>query len=139
MKLLDIAEEIYSDLDRPTDISIPMIAFWLESNLGNLNNLIGTCYTITDGEVDPELTHDEGNIYKTIYFCKYYSKKINDNLGAAGVAVTEVREGDSVIRMASKTEVARYYNELRKEEQKTLKDLVNGYKLNRSIPRTIEY
>jgi len=35
MKIVDIADEIYRELAEPSTISIPSIAFWIRSNVGN--------------------------------------------------------------------------------------------------------
>ena len=45
--VVDIADEINFELNSPSDISISFISFWLRRNVGKLNNLISTTFTIT--------------------------------------------------------------------------------------------
>ena len=52
MKIVDIADEIYRELSEPSTISIPSIAFWIRSNVGELNNRINTTFKIVDYGAD---------------------------------------------------------------------------------------
>ena len=52
MKIVDIADEIYRELSEPSTISIPSIAFWIRSNVGELNNRINTTFKIRDTNPD---------------------------------------------------------------------------------------
>ena len=56
MKIVDIADEIFRELDQPKDVSIPQIAFWIRVNVGSLNNLLHTEYEIdtTTLEISPD-------------------------------------------------------------------------------------
>ena len=66
MKIVDIADQIFRDLDTPSDLSIPAVAFWLRNNVGSLNNHISTDFAIKaetgellnskDEEIDAEAT-----------------------------------------------------------------------------------
>ena len=69
MKIVDIADEIFRELDQPTDVSIPQIAFWIRVNVGSLNNLINTEYTIdtTTLEISPDPAIEEKSILKKLY------------------------------------------------------------------------
>ena len=40
MKVVDIAQEIYFDLNSPSDLSLAAVSFWIRANIGNLNNSI---------------------------------------------------------------------------------------------------
>ena len=44
MKVVDIADQIYREFSYPKDFDIPYIAFWLQNNVGSLNNQIHTNY-----------------------------------------------------------------------------------------------
>ena len=48
MKIVDIADENFRELGEPSTISIPAIAFWIRSNVGELNNRINTTFKIVD-------------------------------------------------------------------------------------------
>ena len=52
MKIVDIADEIFRELGEPSTISIPAIAFWIRSNVGELNNRINTTFKIVDYGAD---------------------------------------------------------------------------------------
>ena len=52
MKIVDIADEIFRELGNPSTISIPSIAFWIRSNVGELNNRINTTFKIVDYGAD---------------------------------------------------------------------------------------
>lgn len=59
MKIADVANEVFMELDQPTSLSIPAIAFWLRTNIGNLNSRLNTTYDIdsTTFEITPDLGH----------------------------------------------------------------------------------
>ena len=40
MKVVDIADEIFRELSEPSTLSIPAIAYWVRSNVGELNNYL---------------------------------------------------------------------------------------------------
>ena len=48
MKIVDIADEIFRELGEPSTISIPAIAYWIRSNVGELNNRINTTFKISE-------------------------------------------------------------------------------------------
>lgn len=135
-----IANEIYLELNSPTDVTVSEIDYWLTTNIGKLNNLINTEYSIdaTTLLITPEMGDDSSVIYKTMYFIKYYGNAANNNLGASGVGFTlEVTSDGSTVRRASKTELAKVYLQLRKQYMDELQALVTGYKSNNSPPRQV--
>ena len=69
MKIVDIATEIFTDLDQPSTTSIPAIAGWLRNNIGKLNILIASTYAINTNtlEFDADLGETEKAIYKKLY------------------------------------------------------------------------
>jgi hypothetical protein len=110
MKVVDIADEIFRELNEPSTISIPSVAFWLRSNVGGLNNYIGASYRVLDGssetdlddgdtrtltttleisqivvnassaEVELEIGEDEKSIFKKMYHVHYYDRLLRTNL-----------------------------------------------------------
>ncbi len=42
MKIVDIADEIFQELNEASNISMPAIAFWLRNKVGALNGFINT-------------------------------------------------------------------------------------------------
>ena len=57
MKIADIANEVYMELGELTSLSVPAIAFWVRTNIGNLNARLNTPYVIDPGtfEITPDL------------------------------------------------------------------------------------
>ena len=134
MKVVDIADEIYRELDFPTTPVLPAIVFWLTSNIGKLNILIATSIEVDNNEFFPELDDSQKEILKTLYYVYYFSKLMRASLGAAAYDWSEVIEGDTQIRRVSKNEVAKNYYSLKKDLQTEVDDLVFYYKQNLCLP-----
>jgi hypothetical protein len=134
----DLATGIWDDLGQPSTVSVENVSGWLYTNIGKLNAYIDTCFSGVEGTgFNAELNNREGAIYAQIYKLKFYEGQITSNLGAASYSVVELREGDHVLRLASKTELAKTYKELKSQEQNVLKGLIGDYKLDRAQPRAI--
>lgn len=141
MKVVDLADEIYtSDLECPLDTSVPKIVFKLLTLVGELNARLDLCVSVSESEeFDPELETDQAAILRWMFLVKYYGRHIRENLGANGVQWTEIREGDSVIKRASKTDVARSYMALKRDAEAELNRLVGLYRINYAITRGTDY
>lgn len=138
MKIVDIADEIYRDLSEPTDLSIAKIAFWLRANIGQLNTLLNIAISEdADMEFDPELIDEEKDILKQLYLIRYYNKKATENLGSSAYQWTEVSEGDTRIKRASKTDVAKTYLVLKNDAEIEKNRLAALYRANRAVPHVI--
>lgn len=134
MNVTNIADEIYRELDS-NDIAIPSIAFWLRSNVGKLNNLIDTEYTIVSSEFFPELGESEKAIFKLLYMIYYYNRHVNKNLGAAAyVSIMEVKEGNRTVKRTNKTDIAKTYRNLVADYNEELLGQLLNYKMNRADP-----
>lgn len=138
MNIASISDEIFRELDQPTNLSVPQISFWLISNIGQLNILIEQEYVVLDNEFSPELGDQEKDIFKQLYFVKYYSSLMTSNLGAAAYDWSELSEGDSTIRRVSKNEVAKNYKQLRDSYYAGLQELVFFYKKNQIRPEAYQ-
>lgn len=139
-KLVDIANEIYQDLDYQSGTSIAAIASWLRANIGKLNTLLDLEYSIdkTTMEVSPEIGEEEKDIFKEIYFIKYYTRLANSNLGAAASQnLSAISDDSSSVKWSNKGDVAKGFLALKKESQATLNNLINSYKINHSRPLDI--
>lgn len=139
MKIVDIADEIYRDLE-DDNLDIPKIAFWLRANIGKLVTLLNIILEIdaTTLEVTPELSDEEKDILKEIYFVRYYKKKANDHLGSSAYDWTSITEGDRSIKRVNKTEVAKTYLQLKDNSELRLTQLVDLYKRNRSLVQEVK-
>lgn len=140
-----LAQEIYIEMGQPEDISIPYISSWFRYNIGNLNNLIGECYSLDPStkEITPSLTNDSKDIFKQLWYLKYYEGQLRKTLsGVAGYGVTaddwtEIREGDSVVKRTNKAEIVRGYREILRDTQALLDKLVRSYRSNNSLPHDV--
>ena len=82
MKIVDIADEIYRELGEPSTISIPAIAFWIRSNVGELNNRINTTFKIVD--YGAEAYEFSGSFVSP----QYEPQAFNEATGALGLSVS---------------------------------------------------
>lgn len=145
--IVDIADEIYRESDSDSQHSIPSIAAWLRfsGNIGALNNLINTEYSInsSDLEIYNEKNVIIGNlevsIYKQLYFTRFYEKLSKNSLGAASVDIlTEASSDGGTLRWVNRNERSKTFNELKKDSQGELNRLVNWYKRNAYRPQHVE-
>jgi len=138
--ILEIADEIFEENDRDSDISIPGIAFWLRSNIGMLNNAINKSYVLNaDQSITPPIDQDAKSIFKKMYEVnKYIPFKIRANLGAASAdPVVEVSSDGMRVRTVEKNKLAQVWIELKKEATKELADLINAYKIDKVLPNQV--
>lgn len=141
MKIVDISDEIFSELNSPTALSIPAIAFWLRNNIGALNNLVNTAYTVnlTSLEIEDkdgvEIGENEKAILKKMYFVHYYDLKVRENIiNISTDSVISVSDDGSSVKKINKNEISKTLSQLKKQEYQELKDLVHAYKLDKSTP-----
>jgi hypothetical protein len=138
MTILDLADSIYRELDLPDNTSIPVIVFWLGSNLNTLNLLLSTSYIVNeDEEAEPELGDGESAILKHLYLINYYNYLIRSNLGASSYDWSEISEGDSTIRRVSKNEISKSYIQVKHSLEERLQQLLIAYRRYQTIPRSL--
>ncbi len=136
-KIKDISDEIVNTDLEDTSLSIASVSFWLQRNIGKLNNLISTSYTLSSNlEFSPNnLSEEEKTIYKILYLIHYYNLKIKESLGAGSVdSVVEVTSDSNSVKRTSRNEFAKTYLALKRDHEKALQDLITSYKLNNSTP-----
>lgn len=131
MNVTSIADEIFRELDEPSDCSIPKIAFWLQTNVGKLNLKLGSSVTVENGVLSEDLALDAQSIFKSLFKIDYLKRQINRNLGAAAYSsVSEVKEGNRTVKRTNKNDVAKTYLAAKESEEKELNRLVAAYKQN---------
>lgn len=133
----DIADEIYEELGSPTDVSISSITYWLRNNVGKLNNLLGCSFGISesDYELTTSLDTQQKDIFKKIYLIYYYQRKISSNSTAMGYdSIIQLDRNGNKVRFANPNEVSKFYLSLKKDEEASLKTLINSYKFNNIKP-----
>jgi len=143
MKVVDIAQEIYFDLNSPSDLSIAAIAYWVRSNVGALNNLIfsnfvvnETTYEIVDGSDSAvEIDINAVSILKKMYIIHRYAVIIRSKLTAIDSDdIVEVTDQDQKVRKLDKTQIIRAVSAEKKIEEDILQKLINAYRTKKSAP-----
>jgi hypothetical protein len=136
MNITSISDEIYRELSLPDDISISTIAFWLRSNVGDLNTLIGCDFSVDPAtlEFDGDLNESQWGIFKQLYILRYYDKKIRDNLGASAYETSSITDEDSSVKFVTRTDKAKLYMSLRKDAYEQFNKLVAAYSLDLATP-----
>jgi len=142
-KIVDIADEIYRELGEPSDLSIASIAFWLRTNIGDLNILINKKFYITNDTLEigieegsgDEFNSIEKSIFKMIFSIHYYERLFRNALGAASTdSVLSVTDDGSTVVKVNKNELAKTYAELRRQISDELMVLTKNYNLNEAKP-----
>ena len=158
MKVVDIADEIFRELSEPSTLSIPAIAYWVRSNVGELNNYLNTSFRVShstfeieesvdvtgrqpvsfNSAVDNstlELQFEEKAVLKKMYNVHYYDQQLRSTLGAASNdPVVEVVSDGSKVRKINKNELSKTYASLKRQEYDELSDMITAYKLRLSAP-----
>ena len=149
MKVVDIADEIFRELGEPSTLSIPAIAFWVRTNIGALNNLINSTYSLntstleleqtvsddTGADVTLEIGDNERAIMKKMYMVHYYDQQIRNNITTLGTdTVISVSDDGSSVTKLNRNEINKVYHQIKRQEHQELKELINAFKLSKSIP-----
>ena len=142
-KIVDISDEIYRELGEPSDLSHASIAFWLRTNIGDLNILINKKFYIIESTLEIGIVEDSGDaftdleksIFKMIYSIHYYERLFRNALGAASTDSTiEIDQNGFRAKRVNKNELAKTYSDLRKQIVSELDILTRNYNLNDSRP-----
>jgi len=143
-KIVDIADELYREMGEPADLSIASIAFWLRTNIGDLNITINKEYTINQTTLEIEIPNGdlfgtmEKSIFKMLFSIHYYERLLRNALGVASTDSTiEINENGFSARKVNKNELAKTYGELRKQINAELMELTKNYNLNEARPLQI--
>ncbi|MAF44000.1 MAG: hypothetical protein CMI54_07555 [Parcubacteria group bacterium] len=148
MKIVDIADEIYRELDSPPDLSVPAISYWVRSNVGALNNHINMRFIINSTSFEVEHTNvddtirpiaqEESAILKKMYFIYDYEKKLRSVLGASSWdQVIEISDLGTRIRKVNKSEIGKTFAQVKKQETEELNRMIASYKISASAPRQV--
>ena len=142
MKVVDIADEIFRELNEPSTISIPSVAFWLRSNVGGLNNYIEISQIVVNAssaEVELEIGEDEKSIFKKMYHVHYYDRLLRTNLTSiSSDSVISVTDDGSSVTKINKNEISKVYSQIKRQEIEELKMLIGSYKLKNSSPLSVD-
>lgn len=141
MKIVDIADEVYRELNEPTSLSIPAISYWLRANVGYLNNLIHTDYVINaktlemeDSNSD-EIGEEEKVILKKMYMIHYYDQRLRTHMTTMDTdTILSVRDGDSSVTKVNRNEIAKSIAVVKAQEYSELKTMVAAYTGTKAKP-----
>lgn len=142
MKVVDIAQEIYFDLNSPSDLSIAAIAFWVRANIGNLNNTIFSNFIINDSyeitEDGTEININAVAILKKMYMVHRYAVIIRSKITETSSSdVVEVQDQDTRVRRLDKTQLIRSISAEKKQEEEELRFLISNYRANKINPSQV--
>lgn len=151
--LSNFISNLYDELDQPDDYSIARLSGWFldASNLGRLNNLIGTDYlptgltdpntnAVTGYSITPEIGNNELGIYKLLFDYNYYVQLARNTALAATNAAGDwvsLAEGDSKISRINKNEVAKNLRAISRDSKDALDKAVKMYLKYGAIPQQI--
>ncbi len=135
-KLSDISSDVFKfDFDEDSNLSIASIIQWFRSHIGSLNNLINkdytihsTTYEIIDGS-GTEIDEQAVAIFKKMYEIAYLKRLSRSNLGASSYDIVQIQSDGANFRTVSKNDTAKTYNQMAKDCQDELKQLLNTYRL----------
>ena len=145
MKVVDIAQEIYFDLNSPSDLSVAALSYWLRSNVGRLNSLvfanfsINDSYEIVDGDnSNEEIDINGAAILKKMYMINRYAVIIRSKLTDLGSDdVIEVKDQDTSVRRVDKNQTIKSVTAEKKQEEDELRYLINAYRAKKSAPKQV--
>ena len=138
-----IATHIYTNEfdDLPTGQTgarIQGISGWLQSNVGQLNNVI---YSSFSSGVTQEFQLEEENVFTQLYLRDYYTRqsRVVLNMGITGNMTdwTRLTEGDTTIVRTNRVDMGRTYRLLAQDASKELKDLIYAYNSYQAMPRQV--
>lgn len=119
------------------EFKIQAISGWLESNVGQLNNLVYASFASTGSGFYQE----EENILTQLYLKDYYSREARKTLSSSSntgvIEWTRLSEGDTSIVRTNKVDLARTYRLMAKDAAEALKDLVYAYNSYQAMPRQV--
>ena len=143
---------IYNELGEPFNYSPQKITSWVldNSNLGKLNNLIGTCFSgvsytndcgnVTGYGIDPAINNDQLAIYKMLFDYEYFkaeSRNVARSSATIGSDWTDLREGDSSIKKINKNEISKNFRALSRDSKEDLDKAVKMYLKYNAVPDQI--
>lgn len=140
--LTNLSDATFRDLQQPSTLSIPSIAYWYRAHIGDLNNLLGLDFSIDSSTSEPlsasgtEFGNNEASIFETLYLIHYYDILYRGSLGASSYSsnVLEVSSNGATVRMLSRVNIAASYLQAKKIEIENLNKMITAYKGNSALP-----
>lgn len=136
----DLANSIYINEFDSSGTTVESISGWLDSNVGQLNNVLYTSFSGVNGDVEG-LNLEEQSIYKDMYLYHHYMKQARNTIrGIAGSSsgnIVSVRDGDNAITFVNKNEVSKVYKSLARDSYDSLQNSIANYNSYKSSPRQV--
>jgi hypothetical protein len=136
----NLATSIYINEFDSTEVTVESISGWLDSNIGQLNNVLYTSFSGVSGDVSG-LYLEEQSVYKQMYLYHYYTKQTRNTI--RGIAndtngnILSVKDGDNSITFINKNEVSKVYKTLAQDAYNELQDLATNYNSFQASPRQV--
>lgn len=136
----NLANSIFVNEFDSAGVSETSISGWLDNNLGQLNNVLYTSFSGSNGDISG-FGLEEQSIYKEMYLYHYYTKQTRNTI--RGIAddtngnILSVRDGDNAIAFVNKNEVSKVYKSLAQDSYDAFSALVTNYNSYQSSPRQV--
>lgn len=145
MKVVDIAQEIFMDLNEPSDLSVAAISYWVRANVGKLNSMIFENFALNQNfeivdtsDSNKEINIDAVAILKKMYLVHRYSVIIRSKLtDLDSDDVVEVQDQDSKVKRIDKNQLIKTISAEKKQEEDELRYLINAYRTKSSDPKQV--
>lgn len=150
--LTQLVTNVYYDLGEPVNYSPARLTSWFidNSNLGKLNNLIGTTFSgvayqnqeslVTGYGINPEPSNDQLAIYKMLFDYEYFkgeARNIAKSSATKGSDWTDLKEGDSTIKKINKNEISKNLRTMSRDAKEDLDKAVKMYLKYNAVPDQI--
>lgn len=143
MTVTEIATEIYVEIGSPTSTSVSAISTWLRAKVGDINNLLFESFElnasneIVDGG-GTAINIEAAAILKKLYKVYDYEVSIRTHMNAISTdSILEVSEQGSSVKKINRSEVSKTLAGLKKEEEISLKNLINSYRQRLAVPSQV--
>jgi hypothetical protein len=140
-EIIELASDIYSDLDSPSFLSVGMVSGWITNSgsIGSLNIKLGTSvYLSGDQPCMAGFGGEEAAIYSLMYQSNFYEKEALKILRGGGSFWTSISEGDTKISRANVRDISKAYLELHKEAEGQLRLAIQDWKRKHSTPEIVD-
>lgn len=147
MKVVDISEEIFREVGKPSDLALSAIAYWVRTSIGALNSYINRSYELnsstleiqeTIDSVSTEIGENEKAILKKMYMVHYFELKLKAHVVSLSTdTILSVEDDGSSVTRVNKNEISKSFNLIKKQEYDELQTLINSYKISKSAPRQV--
>ena len=122
------ADQLLESLE-DTSTSNGTTVAWLQANLGQLNTVLKTSYTMSGDSIVPGMLAVESGIYNEFFYCWWLKKKARTMVGSMEIDWTEMRGDDQgSVKRVSNTAKSQTYRELAKDCDESIKELIKDYK-----------